>query len=94
MDFLSFCLSGSGEREETPSPTTSWDFGLHPNDAGKVYRREMEGGGGGDLVNTGHPWHPGRLLFYGRAELKQSDHRPVVALLEVYLILITVAMIM
>ena len=44
----------------------------------------MEGGGGGELVNTSHPWHPGRLLHYGRAELKQSDHRPVVAVLEVY----------
>ena len=44
----------------------------------------MEGGGGGELVNTGHPWHPGRLLFYGRAELKQSDHRPVVSHLEVH----------
>ncbi|CAI7990552.1 Synaptojanin-1, partial [Geodia barretti] len=70
-------------REESPSPTTLWDFGLHRSDAGKVYRREMEGGGGGELVNTGHPWHPGRLLFYGRAELKQSDHRPVVSHLEV-----------
>ena len=43
----------------------------------------MEGGGGGALVNTSHPWSPGRLLFYGRAELKQSDHRPVLAVLEV-----------
>lgn len=28
-------------------------------------------------------WNPGRLLFYGRTELKQSDHRPVVAILDV-----------
>ena len=28
-------------------------------------------------------WHPGSLLHYGRAELKTSDHRPVVALLEI-----------
>lgn len=28
-------------------------------------------------------WNPGRLLFYGRAELKQSDHRPVVAILDI-----------
>lgn len=28
-------------------------------------------------------WSPGRLLFYGRAELKQSDHRPVVAILDI-----------
>ena len=28
-------------------------------------------------------WTPGRVLHYGCAGLKQSDHRPVVALLEV-----------
>lgn len=28
-------------------------------------------------------WNPGRLLFYGRAELKQSDHRPVVGILDI-----------
>ncbi|KAK7576500.1 hypothetical protein V9T40_012786 [Parthenolecanium corni] len=28
-------------------------------------------------------WDPGKLVHYGRAELKQSDHRPVIALLEI-----------
>lgn len=28
-------------------------------------------------------WSPGRLLLYGRAELKQSDHRPVIAIIEI-----------
>ncbi|XP_071486371.1 synaptojanin-1-like [Diadema antillarum] len=28
-------------------------------------------------------WDPGRVLHYGRAELKTSDHRPVVAIVEV-----------
>lgn len=28
-------------------------------------------------------WDPGKLIHYGRAELKQSDHRPVIALLEI-----------
>lgn len=28
------------------------------------------------------PWNPGKLVHYGRAELKQSDHRPVIAILE------------
>lgn len=28
-------------------------------------------------------WNPGKLLFYGRAELKQSDHRPVIAILDI-----------
>ncbi|XP_069684733.1 synaptojanin-1 isoform X2 [Periplaneta americana] len=28
-------------------------------------------------------WNPGRLVHYGRAELKQSDHRPVIALIDI-----------
>nr|XP_006812955.1 PREDICTED: synaptojanin-1-like [Saccoglossus kowalevskii] len=28
-------------------------------------------------------WDPGRILHYGRAELKTSDHRPVIGILEV-----------
>ncbi|XP_053566888.1 synaptojanin-2 [Bombina bombina] len=30
-----------------------------------------------------HTWTPGALLYYGRAELPSSDHRPVLAILEV-----------
>ncbi|XP_058483061.1 synaptojanin-1 isoform X3 [Solea solea] len=30
-----------------------------------------------------HPWSPGTLKYYGRAELKTSDHRPVVAVIDV-----------
>ncbi|XP_066506666.1 synaptojanin-1 isoform X2 [Hoplias malabaricus] len=30
-----------------------------------------------------HPWSPGELKYYGRAELKTSDHRPVVAVVDV-----------
>ena len=63
-----------GEVCDTGEPP-HWDFGLHPSDADVVCGKEMEGGGGGRLVNTGHTWHPGRLLYYNRAELKQSDHR-------------------
>ncbi|CAH2219275.1 synaptojanin-1 isoform X1 [Pelobates cultripes] len=33
--------------------------------------------------NVPYTWNPGTLLHYGRAELKTSDHRPVVALIEV-----------
>ncbi|XP_049598668.1 synaptojanin-1 isoform X9 [Syngnathus scovelli] len=29
------------------------------------------------------PWSPGTLKYYGRAELKTSDHRPVVAIVDV-----------
>ncbi|XP_031787323.1 synaptojanin-1 isoform X1 [Nasonia vitripennis] len=28
-------------------------------------------------------WNPGKLVFYGRAELKQSDHRPVIAVIDI-----------
>jgi synaptojanin len=27
-------------------------------------------------------WNPGVLAHYGRAELKQSDHRPVIAIID------------
>ncbi|KAM4770957.1 synaptojanin-2 [Rhinophrynus dorsalis] len=30
-----------------------------------------------------HTWTPGALMYYGRAELPSSDHRPVLAILEV-----------
>ncbi|XP_030648320.1 synaptojanin-1 [Chanos chanos] len=30
-----------------------------------------------------YPWSPGTLKYYGRAELKTSDHRPVVAVIDV-----------
>nr|XP_046265976.1 synaptojanin-1 isoform X2 [Scatophagus argus] len=33
--------------------------------------------------NLDHPWSPGTLQYYGRAELKTSDHRPVVAIMDV-----------
>ncbi|KAL2805362.1 synaptojanin-1 isoform d [Daubentonia madagascariensis] len=44
-----------------------------------------------DLLNAGfqdeskilYTWTPGTLLHYGRAELKTSDHRPVVALIDI-----------
>ncbi|KAJ1520146.1 hypothetical protein ONE63_004363 [Megalurothrips usitatus] len=31
----------------------------------------------------GSDWNPGRLVHYGRTELKQSDHRPVIAIVDV-----------
>ncbi|XP_068000618.1 synaptojanin-1 isoform X4 [Melanerpes formicivorus] len=33
--------------------------------------------------NVPYTWNPGTLLHYGRAELKTSDHRPVVALIDI-----------
>lgn len=63
--------------------TSPHDFGIHPSDAVTVCEGEVGGGGREELVTIGHQWHPGRLLYYNRAELKQSDHRPVLALIEV-----------
>jgi phosphatidylinositol-bisphosphatase len=34
-------------------------------------------------VDLPSDWNPGRLAHYGRAELKQSDHRPVIALIDI-----------
>lgn len=53
-------------------------FGLHANDASRVYQRELASG-----EKALEWWHPGKLLHYGRAELKTSDHRPVMAVIEV-----------
>ncbi|XP_033002826.1 synaptojanin-1 isoform X11 [Lacerta agilis] len=44
-----------------------------------------------DLLNSSfqdeskhiYTWNPGTLLYYGRAELKTSDHRPVVGLIDI-----------
>lgn len=37
------------------------------------------------LVEIGgnEKWSPGTLVHYGRAELKQSDHRPVIAVIDI-----------
>ena len=34
-------------------------------------------------VDLPSDWNPGRLVHYGRAELKQSDHRPVIAIIDI-----------
>ena len=60
----------------TPPPTGK--FGLHSNDASRVYERELLSG-----EKALEWWHPGKLLHYGRAELKTSDHRPVMAIIEI-----------
>ncbi len=54
---------------------THWDLGLHPSDARDMCEGVMGGGEGSSPDHPGNPGHPGRLLYYGRAELKQSDHR-------------------
>lgn len=67
LTFLgSLCSADVGEG----SPV--WDFGLHPSDAAAVCGGMM---GREEGATPTHTWHPGRLLYYSRAELKQSDHR-------------------
>lgn len=52
------------------------DFGPHRSDAHVLCHHDMGSGGMKDPLPLGHHrWHPGRLLYYNRAELKQSDHR-------------------
>lgn len=38
----------------------------------------LDGGSGG-----GDDWSPGTLIHYGRSDLKQSDHRPVSAVIDI-----------
>jgi len=35
------------------------------------------------LPGVGEDWSPGNFHYYGRAELKQSDHRPVLAVIDI-----------
>ncbi|KAI5696372.1 hypothetical protein M8J75_012104 [Diaphorina citri] len=42
-----------------------------------LWRRKRQG------PSDNERWNPGTLVYYGRSELKQSDHRPVIALLDV-----------
>ena len=39
-------------------------------------------------------WAEPRLVFYGRAELKQSDHRPVIAVVDVQVGVVMMMMMM
>ncbi|GAB1864194.1 phosphoinositide 5-phosphatase [Camponotus japonicus] len=34
-------------------------------------------------IDSPTDWNPGKLVYYGRAELKQSDHRPVIATIDI-----------
>lgn len=44
-----------------------------------LWRRRVQLGDDGAASG----WRPGDLAFYGRAELKQSDHRPVIAIIDI-----------
>lgn len=35
------------------------------------------------ILDSPTDWNPGKLVYYGRAELKQSDHRPVIATIDI-----------
>ncbi|XP_076244789.1 synaptojanin isoform X1 [Calliopsis andreniformis] len=34
-------------------------------------------------IDSPTDWNPGKLIHYGRVELKQSDHRPVIAIIDI-----------
>lgn len=36
-----------------------------------------------ELSSPTHDCNPGKLIYYGRAELKEGDHRPVIALMDI-----------
>uniref|UniRef100_A0A8C2ZUF9 Synaptojanin-1 n=1 Tax=Cyclopterus lumpus TaxID=8103 RepID=A0A8C2ZUF9_CYCLU len=46
-------------------------------------RRKWNFNKAGTVQSHYNPWSPGTLKYYGRAELKTSDHRPVVSIIDV-----------
>ncbi|XP_029799117.1 synaptojanin-2 [Suricata suricatta] len=56
-------------RKRHPSDRTAGDLNLLDDDV--------------DANSARHSWSPGALKYYGRAELQASDHRPVLAIVEV-----------
>ncbi|KZC12811.1 PREDICTED: synaptojanin-1 [Dufourea novaeangliae] len=34
-------------------------------------------------IDSPTDWNPGKLIYYGRADLKQSDHKPVIAIIDI-----------
>lgn len=80
----------NGRRPSNPhlqpdSVSKDFDFGPHASDATSVCYHDLAATTATEVgvVSPSHVWHPGRLIYYNRAELKQSDHRPVLAIFEV-----------
>ncbi|XP_070773429.1 synaptojanin-1 [Enoplosus armatus] len=57
-----------------------WNFDKTAEDMNVVGAASASGENEDDPDN---PWSPGSLKYYGRAELKTSDHRPVVSIIDV-----------
>ncbi|XP_048210323.1 synaptojanin-2 isoform X2 [Perognathus longimembris pacificus] len=57
-------------RKQRPLDKTAGEFNLVDND--------LDGS-----TKVRHTWSPGTLRYYGRSELQASDHRPVLAIVEV-----------
>ncbi|XP_047183476.1 synaptojanin-1 isoform X4 [Scophthalmus maximus] len=57
-----------------------WNFDKTAEEMNVVVAGSTSGESEDDPDN---PWSPGALKYYGRAELKTSDHRPVVAIMDV-----------
>ena len=77
-------FSGWNEAPITFAPTYKYDYGTDIYDSSEkaripaycdrvLWQREGES----NLID------PGRCVFYGRYEIKSSDHRPVVALIDI-----------
>lgn len=55
-------------------PSNSVGKGAHPTDVLLVTKDHMSSPSS-CAGSCDHNWNPGQLMFYGRAELKTSDHR-------------------
>jgi hypothetical protein len=50
----------------------------------RPFNRKDSGFAGSEKsTNDEFPFNPGELFWYGRAELKQSDHRPVLGIVDI-----------
>ncbi|KAG8590873.1 hypothetical protein GDO81_006950 [Engystomops pustulosus] len=75
----------TSEKCRTPAWTDRvlWRRRKWPFDRSGIYDLDLLNSSLQEGRNIPYTWNPGTLLHYGRAELKTSDHRPVVALIDI-----------